>query len=449
MVQSKGRLRPSAGSFLECLSHFLTAQVWKQVQQAFRAFRPGRSLRWRPQPLVFVVLVMTWCTGDSLGERFETAKAFYIATYQRKRRPGKTSEGFVKALIRLPTAVLRRVGDIVRRRLAQLFSEQFKINGFIPLGCDGSRLACSRTAQLQQRLGEGSQGTPQVWVTAIVHLALGLLWSWRLGKGDASERNHLRQLIRTLPASTLLVADAGYPGYELLHALHTQGIWFLMRLSSRAPLYATERMALRRFREGEVYYWPQAAQKQGLAPVKVRLLRIHGRHADVWLITNVLDAERLTRPMASQFYRWRWRNEGLFRTYKRTLGKVKLMSHTLAMVHREAECSLLAVQLLLAQGSLVLLRTGPPPGMLPSPRKVLLAIREEIRDVTGMYLGPRQQRTYWARLEQARGDTRKRRRDKIRQPWPSRQQHKPPKPPKILKMGTDLKRLLATALEAA
>src|SRR4029077_12730880 len=122
---------------------------------------------------------------------------------------------------------------------------------------------------------------------------------------------------------------------------------------------------------------------------RVRLLRLRRKKADVWLLTNVLDAEKLPRPTAFKFYRWRWRNEGLFRTYKRTLGKVKLMSRTVVQVHREAEGSLLATQLLLAQGALALATTARVPLVLPSARKVLLEIRAEIRNVTGMYLGPR------------------------------------------------------------
>src|SRR5262245_60810914 len=61
----------------------------------------------------------------------------------------------------------------------------------------------------------------------------------------------------------------------------------------------------------------------GIFPV--RLIRIGGRQVTVWLITNVVDEQQLPKKTASQFYRWRWRNEGLFRTYKRTLGKVKLL----------------------------------------------------------------------------------------------------------------------------
>src|SRR5207253_6443013 len=104
-------------------------------------------------------------------------------------------------------------------------------------------------------------------------------------------------------------------------------------------------------------------------PIPVRLLRIRGQKVNVWLITNVLEAERLPRKTAGTFYRWRWRNEGLFRTYKRTLGKVKLLSRTVAQVHREMEGSLLAVQLLLAQGAVALHQAGETK-LLPSARLI-------------------------------------------------------------------------------
>jgi hypothetical protein len=73
------------------------------------------------------------------------------------------------------------------------------------------------------------------------------------------------------------------------------------------------------------------------------LLRVKGKKADVWLLTSVLDRQQLSRSTAGQVYRWRWRNEGWFRDYKRLLGKMKLSSRTVALVHREAEGSLLAL----------------------------------------------------------------------------------------------------------
>ena len=446
-------------SLMQCLGHFLTPQVWKQAHQAVPR---RRAWRWQTQPLLFILLGMTWCAGDSLPERFETARAFYVAVHQRRRRPGRTFAGFEKALGKLPVPVLRAVATAVRGRLAQVFAQRLAVDGFIPLGCDGSRLACPRSEELERRLGLGKKpkkkrqqqaaaapaaggvkpraaGTPQVWVTAVLHLGLGVLWSWRLGGGGASEREHLRRLLATLPRGALLVADAGYVGYELMAALQAAGVAFLLRLSSRAPLYVPDKSALKKYREGLVYYWPYAAQKKHLPPLVVRLWRVRGAKGDVWLITNVVDEYRLPRKTAGKFYRWRWRNEGLFRTYKRTLGKVKLMSRTVAQVHREAEGSLLATQLLLAQGALALATQATGPAGLPSARKVLLEVRAEIRNVTGMYLGPRQARSYFERLAQAHGRQRRQRSSKVRRRWPGRQDHKPPGAPKILKMGADLK----------
>jgi len=482
MSQSACPSPPAAAapqSFLECFGYFLTPQVWKQAQQAAPR---SRAVRWQTHPLVFVLLCMTWCAGDSLPERFETARAFYVALHQRRRRPGKTCAGFEKALGKVPLPVLRAVAHAVRQRLAWVFAACFRVEGFIPFGCDGSRLACPRSQELERRLRgskkkqrrrkkktapacpptpeheerpgltkdpknpQAAPDAPQLWVTAVVHLGLGLLWSWRLGPGSANEREHLRQLLPTLPRWTLLVADAGYVGYHLLAALQTAGLAFLIRLSSRAPLYVPDKTSLKRYREGLVYYWPQWAQNKDLPPIPVRLLRIRGDKVDVWLITNVVDEQRLPKKTASKFYRWRWRNEGLFRTYKRTLGKVKLLSRTVAQVHREAEGSLLATQVLLAQGALALQRTAKVPSVLPSARKVLVEIRGEIRNVTGMYLGPRQRQTYRERLAQARWRERQQRSSKVRRRWPGRKDHQPPGPPKILKMGTILKDKMAKTL---
>jgi Transposase DDE domain len=437
-------------SFLQCLSYFLTPQAWKQAQQAV----PQRhAWRWQTQPLLVVLLVMTWSTGDSLPERFETARAFYVALHQRRRRPGKTCEGFEKALGQLPMPVLRAVADAVRHRLTQVFAERFQVGGFVPLGCDGSRLACPRTRELEQRLRRRKKKnkttqpeTPQIWVTAVVHLSLGLLWSWRLGQGTASEREHLRHLVASMPRRTLLVADAGYVGYELLAALQAAGLSFLIRVSSRAPLWTPGRVAVNGFREGLVYYWPKAVQNKEGPPLRVRLLRVGRRKASVWLVSNVLESEQLPRATASQFYRWRWRNEGLFRSYKRTLGKVKLLSRTVAQVHREAEGSLLATQLLLAQGALALQTTSRVPVVLPSVRKVLLEIRGEIRNIVGMYLGPRQCRSYRERLGQARWRKRRQHSSQVRRRWPGRKDHRPPKRPQIRRMGTILKDKLEKTL---
>jgi len=345
--------------------------------------------------------------------------------------------------------VLRVIAAGVRQTLACRLASRWFDAGFVVLGCDGSRVECPRAKELEQHLGEaGKEGAaPSIWVTALVHLRLGLPWAWRLGKGTASERGHLKHLVTVLPAAALLVADAGYCGFDLAQRLQQKGVSFLLRMSSQVPLYTMEHVRLTRFREGLVYYWTKKVQKAGGAPLRLRLIRIRGRKRkyDVWLLTSVLEQRRLPVALAGQFYRWRWENEGQFRAYKRTLGKLKLVSRTVRLVHREAEGSLLALQLLLAQGVLALPSVAAGAAeKICSPRKVLLAVRQEM---LGLLRG--QHVRYYERLQQASRERRGRTSAKQKRSWPRRTPHKPPKPPRILTLTAEQKavisRLEATA----
>lgn len=437
--ETSARLRPNAKSFLGSLRQFLTPEVWKQAHQT-----PGlkkRECRWTIQPLVMVVALMTWSCGESQAERFEAARAFCVMCRSRQKRPGMKVEGFLKALARLPMPVLRAVAAGVRQRIAALLP--MEVDGWIPLGCDGSRLRCPRTAQLEKHLSGANQtgSPPSIWLTAIVHLRMGVPWCWRWGKGTASEREHLQQMLPSLPAAALLVADAGYIGYELAKTLMSRQVSFLIRQCSLVTLYSETSAPLKKFRDGEVWYWPKDAQKKGEPPLRVRLLCVRRRKPgvttsqDVWLMTNVMEARRLSVKQAGQFYRWRWENEGFFRTYKRTLNKMKLESRTVKLVHREAEGSMLALQLLLAQGALAMPH-GNKKEAKPqaSPRQVLLEIRTEMRAACVK----RVRGTFMDRLRRAQRDRRARNSAKERRTWPSRAAHVPPKPPEILSLPVDL-----------
>jgi hypothetical protein len=437
------RLRPLARSFVDCLREFLTPAVWKQAHG--QRHSPRRSSRWTTQPLVLTLLLMTWCCGDSQPERFETARAFCVVCLPKRRRPGRTVQGFQKALAKVPLRVLRAFAAGIRQLLAVRLAARWFHDGFIPIGCDGSRVECPRTAELEQRLGEaGKKGSaPTIWVTALVHLRLGLPWAWRLGKGTASERSHLLHLLPWLPAAALLVADAGYFGYQLVQHLVDKNICFLLRMSSNVTLYTSESVALETYHEGIVYYFPGQKKKHhaGDKPLRLRLIRVRGKKKkqDVWLLTNVLEPARLPAVAAATFYRWRWENEGQFRAFKRTLAKVKMVSRSVRLLHREAEGAMLALQLMLAQGVLAMrpvARGEREP--VCSPRKVLLAIRREIYG-----LGGPGQASYSERLQRAERDHRERTSAKAIRPWPRRKPHKAPKPPRLLKLTAEQKALIS------
>ena len=435
----KLRMLQQPQSLLEHVRQFLNPQVWKQARHAVPRHRAHP--RWDLQPLLVIVLAMTWAAGDSQAEKFQTARGFYVASYHARKRPGKTLQGFQKALARVPLRQFRALAAGVRDQIRRRYAQRLLVDGFEPMGCDGSRIECPRAAELEARLGQAGKehSAPTVWVTAFVHLATGLLWSWHLGPGTADERVHLKRLLATLSPAALIVADAAYMGYELAWAIVQSRRSFLLRMSSKIDLYTLERAALKTWSEGLVYYWPAYVQKAGKPPIPCRLIRVPatGRvKRDVWLLTDILDPARLSAATAAKFYRWRWKNEGLFRTYKRTINKMKLSSRTVRLVHREAEASLLALQVLLAHADLALRPKPTVEGPVLSPRKVLMEIR---RELTGMAM--RRQRSYAQRLEGCRADARQQRSPKASREWPRRTPHKPPGPP-VLKTLTDEQKVL-------
>jgi hypothetical protein len=440
-VKTDKNSKPDAKSFIDSLHELLTPAIWKQAGQARHSKRA--SSRWMVQPLALTLLTMTWCCGDSQAERFETARGFATVCLSRRRRPGKTVQGFQNALAKLPTCVLRVIAAGVRGRLLALLD--LKCDGFVVFGCDGSSMETPRVEELERRLDPAlkKQARSQVWVTALVHLRTGVLWSWRLGKGYSRERDHLKMMLSTLPPFALIVADAGFNGYDLARTITQTGAFFLIRMSGKDRLYTQQAVAIEKFSEGEVLLWTEAAQKAQLRPVRVRLIRIRAKDKrDVWLLTNVLDSKRLTVEMASRYYRWRWENEGLFRTFKRTLAKVRLQSRTVRLVHREAEGALLATQILLAQGARSLgSGSNKKQPQRCSPRKVLLVIRDVILGKIGI----RKKEAFRKRLAKALREDRQRTSSKVKREWPLRATHKPQKPPRFLTM-TPAQKALAQQL---
>jgi hypothetical protein len=303
--RSRPKLHRTTGSFAGCLRQFLTPALFKQARKLFSR----RRCRWELRPLMIVLLSMTWCLGDSQPERFQTAGAFCVALAPKRRRPGKTLTGFHKALQRVPCSVLRFFARGIRARLRTV-KGVLETDGWKVFGCDGSSLLCPRTDELEKYLAGSSGGrrsnkaadgqapattpqskptvgaSPQVGLSALVHLHSGVLWSWRLGVGSIDERLHLRALLPTLPAAALVVADCGYQGYDMALALMDAPVAFLFRISSMAPVYTVDPAAVsdanatpaakataqpldaatqQGWVDGEVWYWPLAIQHQGSA----------------------------------------------------------------------------------------------------------------------------------------------------------------------------------------
>lgn len=106
-----------------------------------------------------------------------------------------------------------------------------------------------------------------------------------------------------LPRTAVVVADAGYCGFDVARPLLATAVSFLIRLSANGTLYTKERVALERFREGLVDYCPRKTDQQS-EPLRLRLLRVRGKKKQpgVWLWTSVLESQRWPAVRAARFY---------------------------------------------------------------------------------------------------------------------------------------------------
>lgn len=177
-------------------------------------------------------------------------------------------------------------------------------------------------------------------------------------------------------------------------------------------------------------------QEEGQPPLPLRLICIREkrRKIDVWLVTNVLDPQRLSVEQAGKFYRMRWENEGLFRSYKRTLKKVKLESKTLTLIKRELQGSLMSVQLMLAMGTYAIMQKNNGRPKVASAAKVARVIRTEMKEPKAGKKGG----GFLGRLSKATREDRPRPTPKEKRLWPGRKPHTQPKAPHLLMIDNDL-----------
>jgi hypothetical protein len=285
----------------------------------------NRRICWTPRLLVICAILMAWSKAQTLGDRFADARLAVCKLYSSRKRPGRTCEGFMAALCRMSKGLLELVSESLRASVRQVAGAYWTVEGWLAFSVDGSKLECPMTRANERAFGRAGRekSTPQQFLTMLLHLGTGLSWAWRRGPGRSSERKHLRQMLHLLPEKALLVADAGFTGYELLSSIIAGGRHFLVRVGSNVRLL---RKLGYRFREhaGIVYLWPE--NQRDCPPLVLRLVVRHDGRKPVYLLSSVLAAAQLSDQAAGRLYRLRWGIEVHYRSLKQTMGRKKLLS---------------------------------------------------------------------------------------------------------------------------
>lgn len=335
----------------------------------FAGLRLHGNTNWTPAALVWLALCWAWQETKHVTDAFEMALA-------QCQRLGVTSvetyQGFMPALVKWTGPLMEVLRPHLHERMKQIGGKLFEIGGFVPLAFDGAREAAPRTESNEQELcapnyGKGTTAKyrkkktkgmrrtknekhkpqpqePQVWSTMIWHMGLRLPWMWRLGPSNASERDHVKEMIDSgdFPENTLFCGDAGFVGFPLWEQILSQGHHFLVRIGANVSLLSEVSDCT--FEEnGRVLCWPQAARQSGQAPLRLRTEQVQVGNTKMWMLTSVRDPSKLNRKQIVRFYKLRWGIEIEWRGLKQTLDRAKLKCRNAQRLLVELNWSIMAM----------------------------------------------------------------------------------------------------------
>lgn len=385
--------------------------------------------------LTVALMLMSWLPQPTLRRRFDAAWDALALLYPGRRRAGRTYQGLAKAMRTQSPRLLEQIQPHLRQQMRSILAPRWTMRGFQAFTVDGTRMAVPRTIANDAALRTGARdgAMPQATLTTLLHMGSGVPWDYRIGAGNDSERDHLRDMMPVLPAGALLVADAGFTGYELLRDLLRQGgdaagqRHLLIRCGANVSLLRKLGFTVKETRD-TVYLWPAGVRREGEPPLTLRLIRLTGRGGHRVCLLTDLSASQLSREDAGELYRRRWGIEAFYRGLKQTMNRRKMLSGSPEMAKLELHWTMIGLWLLRLLNAVAMIEKDRDP-LRGSVAQSLAVMEKHVR-----HLGDPPRRaggTLWQRLANARQDEYRRKRSKQSRDYPRQKKSEPPKEPKV------------------
>lgn len=383
---------------------------------------------------------MAWGEQPQLGERFDAVRECLQGACPHWK-VGASYEGWMAAQRREQDRLIRLIVNKLRRHMREL-AEYRRVGRWEAYAVDGSDGVCPRTLAFQAESNDTGKpdGMPQLSMTVMYHLGLGLPWAFRVGPIRESERSHFDDMLDALPEGAMLVADAGFIGYARCREMTGKNRPFLLRVGGNAHLlkelgydYEVE--------DETVYLWPTEQQAKKEPPLKLRLIVIRDPGKEpIYLVTNALDKEQLSDAEARELYHRRWGVEVFYRDAKQTLDHDGVRSRRPENGYLEMTWALLGAWILklMAIRELAAKKIQPQKMSVARTRNL---IRRAIRNAKRSRRSP----SFAEALARCQLDNHRRTKPKASRKYPRKKRHEPPQPPKI-KLSTAPQRQLAQAL---
>lgn len=415
-----------------------------QLRQLISELLPARGLalihphrRWSDRLLVLCAIIMSLSNSRALVDRFELARDVIGRLYPSRRRVGVGYNTFIDTLARHSSRLIGIITTSLREALIERSQKHFRSFGFVVLGVDGTKIETPRTDANLEHFGVSNKdhSGPAMLLVAIFHLATRSLWSFAHDHARGSEPGLLRRLITDLPKDSLLVADAGFVGFDTMRSLIDAGHHFIIRAGANVRLITHLCIEM----HGDVVWiWPDKMQKKLVAPIILRRIIVQDQKGRVMcLLTSVLDEKRLSERAIRQLYAQRWGIEIAYRWLKTTLDGRKMLSHTPRHAQVELDWTMLSLSML----SLLTLCDATIQAGL-SLASALRVVRRILIHQTRRWMNVASQ------LWQSRTDDYERRSSKTKRHWPKRSRKHDCQTP-VARMATPTEQNLYQSLRLA
>jgi hypothetical protein len=269
-----------------------------------------------------------------------------------------TNSGWCQARSRLPgdlyeELVSRKAGDAVRR-----FTVGERMFGREVIRFDGTTVSMPDTPVLGKEFGytKGTYGHsrfPIARICAFLHTTIPVVTDFRVGRYETSEVEMFRQMLPSLPAGAIWVADRYLSNYVNFALSENYGLDWITRLHHRRDGRTLAEHGSRIGRNESLVTLVLSRDTRQQYPslnlpekITARLIRHeyhdNGTQKTMWILTSLLDAKRYPRDEIIEAYRNRWGIETHYNYLKTTLDMAVLRSKTPENVRSEIGTIMLA-----------------------------------------------------------------------------------------------------------
>jgi hypothetical protein len=298
---------------------------------------------------VAVYLLLAGCLFGGLGYRQVWQKL--VAGLDGLVVAGPTEAALTQARRRLGAKPLRFLFDLLRGPAATVRSSTVRWRGLLVCAIDGTIVtvadsAANLTVFGKQRGGRnGDAGYPTLRLLALVACGTRTIIDAVFGPVSTGETRYAPQLLRSLHAGMLLLADRNFGAGTLLAQIAGTNADFLVRVKSGRG--GPKLPVLQRHRDGS-YRSVFGGVAVRVIDAEITIATKAGRRTGTYrLITTLLDPDRYPAFELVQLYHERWEIETAYLELKSSiLGGRVLRARTPTGVHQEVYALLLTYQIL-------------------------------------------------------------------------------------------------------